>query len=511
MKIFSVALNLHDHNTYDGIFHNQRERHTRFKRNVPYSDNNTLDLNDFTLNDAFYKEYFKKQKNIILAFSYTNGGIQKCKEILFDTVLKGHDDILKFKPKKLFDYYLKDDVYYIDHHQAHATYAFINSNFEESDILAIDGKGSNFRCIFIGKDQSIIDLSNKLSLGLLWDKMSNLTGFGAMGGGKLMGLVGYGKYSDYYYNIFEQLIEEENSKKENSNYSSGKINVDIKKYGREDLAHTLQKFTIDKIKRYVYPLKTCDNICLSGGVAYNGYMNEEFTNHYSNVYVPPAIGDEGQSIGVYQHADYVLNNNKHYSNVFAGKEHYINTHIFEGFKYRLSNIDEISKEVALAISQGKIVGWYQGKSESGNRALGNRSILADPRDKNIKDRINKNIKKREDFRPFAPAVLEEYYKEYFDTNSPSPYMSRICKVKSKKIPGVTHVDNTARIQTVNKESNEKFYKVIEEFYKITAIPVLLNTSFNCREPIVETPLEALRTFHTTELDLIVINDYIVFK
>jgi carbamoyltransferase len=518
MKIFSVALNLHDHSTYDGVFHNQRERYTRFKRNVPYFDSHEHNLesfnsnvNDFKLNDDFYKEYFKKQKDTILSFSYTNGGIQQSKKILFDTVLKGHEEVLTFKPKKLFDYYLKDDIYYIDHHQSHATYAFINSSFEQSDILAIDGKGSNFRCIFVDKDENIIDLSDKLSLGLIWDKMSNLTGFGAMGGGKLMGLVGYGKHSDYYYDIFESLIEEENTKKENSNYVSSKINVDIKKYGREDLAYTLQKFTIDKIKKYVYPLKSCDNICLSGGVAYNGYMNEEFTKHYENVYVPPAVGDEGQSIGVYQHADYVLNNHKHYSNVFSGKDHKVDPKIFEGSNYKLSNIEEICKEVALAISQGKIVGWYQDKSESGNRALGNRSILADPRDKNIKDKINRTIKKREDFRPFAPSVLEGYYREYFDTIDPSPYMSRICKVKSDKIPGVTHVDNTARIQTVNKDFNKKFYKVIEEFFKITNIPMLLNTSFNCKEPIVETPTDAFKTFNETKLDILVINDYIIFK
>ena len=118
---------------------------------------------------------------------------------------------------------------------------------------------------------------------------------------------------------------------------------------------------------------------------------------------------------------------------------------------------------------------------------------------------------REDFRPFAPAVLEEHYKEYFDTRLPSPYMSRICKVKSDKVPGITHVDNTARIQTVNKEFNEKFYNIINEFYKITGIPMLLNTSFNCREPIVESPKHAINTFKRTELDILVINDKVIIK
>ena len=138
-------------------------------------------------------------------------------------------------------------------------------------------------------------------------------------------------------------------------------------------------------------------------------------------------------------------------------------------------------------------------------------IRDSPRRKDIKDVINDTIKDREDFRPFAPAVLEEHYKEYFDTNSPSPYMSRICKVKSDKVPGITHRDNTARIQTVNKQFNEKFYNLINEFYKITGIPMLLNTSFNCHEPIVESPEDAIRTFKKTELDILVINNWIIRK
>jgi carbamoyltransferase len=241
-------------------------------------------------------------------------------------------------------------------------------------------------------------------------------------------------------------------------------------------------------------------LCIAGGVAYNGYMNEEFTKHYENVFVPPAVGDEGQAIGTYQHADYTLNNNIHKSETFAGKE------------YEYNEGEEVNyKEVAQAIADGKIVGWFQGKSESGNRALGNRSILADPRNPDIKDIINHTIKMREDFRPFAPAVLEEHYKEYFDTRLPSPYMSRICKVKSNKVPGITHVDGTARIQTVNKNFNKKFYNIINEFYKITGIPMLLNTSFNCQEPIVETPEQAIRTFKKTALDMLIINNYIIRK
>ena len=326
--------------------------------------------------------------------------------------------------------------------------------------------------------------------------MSNLTGFGTLGASKLMGKVGYGKYSEYYYQIFETILEGPITEKKQKHFKY----IDIETHGIDDLAYTLQKFTIDKIKQYVYPLKTCNNLCVAGGVAYNGYMNEEFLNHYENVYVPPAVGDEGQAIGTYQHCTYTQNSLIHRSETFAGK------------KYKYEGTEKADyKEVAQAIADGSIVGWFQDRSESGNRALGNRSILADPRNPNIKSIINGTIKMREDFRPFAPAVLEEHYQEYFDTRLPSPHMSRICKVKSDKVPGITHIDNTARIQTVNEDFNPKFYKIINEFYKITGIPMLLNTSFNCQEPIVENPDHAIKTFKKTDLDLLVINDWIIRK
>ena len=493
-KIFAVALNLHDHNTYDGVYHNQRERHTRFKHNLPYHvdayahQSDILNTGDYRLNNEFVKEYWKKTDDI-LAFTWTQGGIRMMRDQI-DKVF------LEFKPKKLFDFMMMDNIYYCDHHQSHATYALINSGYEKSDILAIDGIGAMYRCIFVDKDENIIDLSKELPIGWLWNTMSKLTGFGSLGASKLMGLVGYGSFSQYYYDVFETIVSGDIREK---NYDVHKL-INIEKYGLEPLAYTLQQFTLDKIKEHVYPLKSCDNLCIAGGVAYNGYMNEEFTKHYKNVFIPPAVGDEGQAIGVYQHANINVNNYIHKSETFAGKE----------YEYKGEEKADY-KEIAQAIADGKIVGWFQGKSESGNRALGNRSILADPRNPRIKSIINDTIKMREDFRPFAPAVLEEHYSKYFDTNSPSPYMSRICKVKTTRVPGVTHVDETARIQTVNREFNEKFYNIINEFYKITGIPMLLNTSFNCQEPIVETPEHALRTFKKTALDLLVINDWIIRK
>lgn len=495
MKIFSVALSPHDHNTYDGTFHNQMERYTRRKHNIPWhvdayphhSDSEKMNKDDNSAGVEFYDEYFKPEDHEILAFTTTIGGL---KQIPHNTINK---EFLEFKPTNLWDYKQIDNVYYIDHHQSHATYAYLTSGFKESDILAIDGRGLKFNCIFIDKNGNITDLSDKMSIGILWNYFARVLDMGFLGAGKLMGLAGYGQYQYKVHNIIDYYS--------NNNFDFPPNHLDIlRQQNPEDIAYTLQYATQDLIYEHVYPLKSCDNLCVAGGVAYNGYMNEEFTKHYDRVHVPPAPGDEGQSLGTYMHADYILNNNLHIPSTYGGKEYEFET----GAPLDL-------KEIAQEIANGKIVGWFQGKSESGNRALGNRSILADPRNPNIKNIINHTIKMREDFRPFAPSVLEDYYQEYFDTSQPSPYMSRIMPVKSDKIPGVTHVDGTARIQTVTREQNEKYYDLITEFYKITGIPMVVNTSFNCQEPIVETPDEAVRTFNRTAMDILVINDRVLRK
>jgi carbamoyltransferase len=317
--------------------------------------------------------------------------------------------------------------------------------------------------------------------------------------------VGFGQYNDEVYAMIHQYLENPNHKLPNNARDI------LRRVSKKDVAFTLQYVTIELVKKFVYPLKTSDNLCIAGGVAYNGYMNEAFTKHYVNVHVPPAAGDEGQAIGTYMHADYVLNDIVHVPTVYSGGEYEVDAAIFEGLSYQQKPMEEIYVEVAKAIADGGIVGWFQGKSESGNRALGNRSILADPRNPDIKNIINSVVKMREDFRPFAPSVLDEHYKDYFDTNQPSPFMSRIMPVISDKIPGVTHVDGTARIQTVTKEFNNHYYSLINEFYKLTDIPMLLNTSFNCQEPIVETPQDAVNTFKKCGLDLLVIKDFVVKK
>ena len=467
MKIFSVALGPHDHNVYDGVFHNQIERYSRIKHN-------------FDGTAKFYDEYFKPDDHEVLAFTVTIGGMESIPHH------KIKQEFLDWKPKHLWDYKMIGNQYYIDHHQSHAAYALLDSAYHTSDVLAIDGRGWNYNCIFVDKTGNITDLSDKMNIGILWNYFSKRLGFGDLGASKLMGLSAYGKY-----NIAIHLAIE------NENYD---YLLNAKK---EDIAATLQHHTIELIKRHVFPLKSCDNICIAGGVAYNGYMNEEFTKHYNSVYVPPAPGDEGQSIGTYMHAQKMLNCRIHIPSKYSGKE-------YEFVGDKKVNLEALAWE----LQAGKIVGWFQGKSESGHRALGNRSILASPCNPNIKDIINKTIKMREDFRPFAPVVLQDHAHLYFDITQPSPYMSRIVKAKEsakESIPGVIHIDGTSRIQTVNEQENPKLYKLLQQVYQATGHPILLNTSFNCREPIVETPEQAINTFNKTALDILVINEYYMSK
>ena len=488
MKIFSVALGPHDHNTYDGVFHNQIERYSRKKHNIPWhadsyphhSEAERMNSEDKKYTRKFYDDYFKPDDHEVLAFTVTVGGIESIPHHQIK------QEFLKWKPKHLWDYKMIGNQYYIDHHQSHAAYALLDSAYNISDVLAIDGRGWNYNCIFVDKDGNITDLSDKMNIGILWNYFSKKLGFGNLGASKLMGLSAYGEYDISIHLAIEN---------ENFDYA-----LNAKK---EDVAATLQYHTIDLIRRHVFPLKSCDNICIAGGVAYNGYMNEEFTKHYKSVYVPPAPGDEGQSLGTYMHAEKMLNHKIHFPSKYSGKEY-----DFTGDKKL--NIESLAWE----LQAGKIVGWFQGKSESGHRALGNRSILANPSNPNIKDIINNTIKMREDFRPFAPVVLEDKAHLYFDITQSSPYMSRIVKAKDsakESIPGVIHIDGTSRIQTVNEKENLKLYELLLHVYQATGHPILLNTSFNCKEPIVETPEQAINTFNKTALDILVINEYYMSK
>jgi carbamoyltransferase len=527
MKLIGSALTSHDQTWYDGKIHWVAERYSRVKGNRigTRADPTPRDLKSCHPNDygmmLHYENVITPQWNEydVMAMSIPrNNAFFR----FWSDLIPHKEALLDYNPKTLFEHYYKDNLFYADHHQAHAAYSYIQSGFDECDVFAIDGGGNRFTSFIADKDQNVTNLSNTFNLGRTWIATTSIVGklmdrriWLDHEVGKVMGLAAFGKVDQQLYPVLDEISRDGGSNKFLPMHESEILSFCNKKQipGR-DLAATMQQLTYDRIMDLIKEHKTSDSVALSGGVAYNGYMNEMISKIYKNVYIPPALGDEGQSLGMYMMADYVLNNNTHIPPVYAGVEHEIKEEIFGDMNYERMNMDDIYPFIAKEIANGAIVGWYQGRSESGNRALGNRSILADPRNPEIKNIINRDIKKREDFRPFAPSVLIEDYQEYFDTNQPSPYMSRIMPVKEEKksvVPGIVHVDGTARIQTVDKSFNEKYWKLISAFKEETGVPMLLNTSFNCQEPIVETPQNAVDTFKRTGLHYLVIEDWVCKK
>jgi carbamoyltransferase len=271
------------------------------------------------------------------------------------------------------------------------------------------------------------------------------------------------------------------------------------------------------------------NLCLGGGVALNGVANYRILKEgpFENLHIPPSPGDGGSAIGCAQYLYYIHHKNNRIielnfakritESVYVGPSYSTDDiKIFldsKNIKYETLDRDSLLKRTAKLISQGNVVGWYQGKMEWGPRALGNRSILADPRRADMKDILNEKIKHRESFRPFAPSILDEYVSEYFDIDRPSPYMLMVAPVKKPdKIPAVTHVDGTGRLHTVSKDANSLYYDLISEFNKLTGIPVVINTSMNVKgEPIVNTPEQAYNMLTKTDMDCIVLGNYLVSR
>jgi len=263
------------------------------------------------------------------------------------------------------------------------------------------------------------------------------------------------------------------------------------------------------------------NLSLAGGCIQNSLANGKIYKNtdYKNVYIPPASYDAGTAIGAaYWVWNIILGNkrdfimdNPYLGPEFSNKE--IETLLIDKkVMYEKLNEIELYKKTANEISNGKIAGWFQGRTEWGPRALGNRSILADPRNKDMKDILNARIKKRESFRPFAPSILEEYTGEWFEHSHPVPFMEKVYLVKPDKrhlIPAVVHEDGTGRLQTVSENLNKRYYNLIKEFYNLTYVPILLNTSFNENEPIVNTPKEALDCFQRTKIDTLVLNNFYI--
>jgi len=459
------------------------------------------------------------------------------------------------------------------HHRSHAASAFFPSPFEEALVVVLDGVGEwSTATISIGNKNNLSmkkELKFPHSLGLLYSSFTFYCGFKVNSGEyKLMGLAPYGEpiyadlikeklvdikedgsfwldqsYFTYCYGLtmvgkqFEKLFGQPIRKPEDENMSQFYM----------DIAASIQKVTEEIVEKIVssaakeYGQK---NLCLAGGVALNCVSNGKIIEKkiFENVWVQPASGDAGCALGVAldvwhshlnQHRECSKQDKMRGSYLgpeFSDKE--IKNSLIEcGAVFDEMSFNEIAAQTAELLSNGNAVGWFQDKMEFGPRSLGNRSILGDPRDPKTQSNLNLKIKFRESFRPFAPSILYEHVKEWFKLDSDSPYMLLVAPVDEKKrtqnnsstnlkdinyarssVPAVTHVDFSARVQTVHKETNPKFHKLISEFYSLTSCPMVVNTSFNVRgEPIVLSPEDAFRCFMGTNLDVLVIGNFILKK
>ena len=451
----------------------------------------------------------------------------------------------------------KGNIIFPEHHMSHAAYAFYTSEFDESAILTIDGVGEWTTASFGIAKNNKIQLTNDIrwphSLGLFYSAFTYFLGFKVNEGEyKLMGLSSYGK-PKYYDLIKENLIDIKNDGSIHLNmkyfaFTYDKVmtnenfaqlfGIPPRKEGQKteqihyDIGASAQKVLEDvmlKMVNHIYLKTKMKNLCMSGGVALNGVANYQILKNgpFDNVHIPPSPGDGGSAVGCAQYLYFVHNNKKRIiennhskliqENVYVGPsyndEDIIKFLDSNNIKYEKFEKQSLLKKTAQLISTGNIVGWYQGKMEWGPRALGNRSILADPRNASMKDILNEKIKHRESFRPFAPSVLEEYASDFFDIDIPSPYMLMVAKVKKPEIiPAVTHVDGTGRLQTVSNDANPLYYDLINEFYKITGVPVIINTSMNVMgEPIVNTPEQAFQMIVKTDMDCLVMGNNLIFS
>ena len=444
---------------------------------------------------------------------------------------------------------------YLNHHECHAAFGFFQSPFSNADILTVDGHGEEETCFIAkGTKQNISKLHSikyPHSLGLLYGTITEFLGFKPDSDEwKVMALASYSDKINKYDNILKKLIKFSNDFFEldlkyfdyylfdkKKNFFNSKLTDILGKPRKKDekiLKHHIQiasasqrlfENSLVKLLKITKKKSGFDNIVLSGGAAMNCVMNGKLDKLklYKDSHISFAPDDSGVSIGAglltyYKKTNKVRKVYEIKANYF-GPEFSTNEikKIISSYKLKYSYKENIEYISAKLLAEGKIIGWFQGKMEFGHRALGNRSILGDPRDYKNKDKINKMIKFRESFRPFAPAVLEEYKNKIFEMpkNRKVYFMERAYKFKKNwysKVPSVVHVDGTGRLQTVNKKNNLRFYNLIKEFHKITNVPIVLNTSFNLNgEPIVMTPYDAIRTFFTSGLDYLIIDNFIISK
>ena len=565
----------------------QEERFSRVKHDARYPKNainfiltsNKLKLNDVDFIVFFEKPFLKFERLLETYLAFAPKGFKSFslsmpiwlreklfqKKFLFDK-LKKHDENFKNINKIKFS----------EHHYSHAASAFFPSPFEEAIILTLDGVGEwATSTLAIGKKNElniIKEIHFPHSLGLLYSAFTYYTGFKVNSGEyKVMGLAPYGKpiYKDLIFDKLVDMKEDGSFKLDMSffNYATG-LTMTNKKFSNlfgqpvrdpkkdkltqfhMNIAASIQAVTeeiVIKLTRSAAKEYNINKLCLAGGVALNCVANGKIIKEkiFENVWVQPAAGDAGGSLGAalaFWHKELKKPRNEFKDQM---KGSYLGPKFndqeiknsLNNLKAKFSKFDskQLVEITAKELSQSKTVGWFQGSMEFGPRALGCRSVLADPRSEKMQKELNLKIKFRESFRPFAPSILREDLSEWFDFDSDSPYMLFVSEVKKNKqiemkenekdlfgieklnikrsiIPAITHVDYSARIQTVHKETNPKYYDLILEFKKITNCPILVNTSFNVRgEPIVCSIEDAFNCFMGTNLDILVIEDFILYK
>jgi len=444
------------------------------------------------------------------------------------------------------------DVLMIEHHLSHAASSFLVSPFKESAILTVDGVGEWSTSTFgkgVGEDIELIrEMRFPDSLGLLYSAITYFLGFKVNSAEyKVMGLAPYGK-PEYVDLIMDNLIDlkDDGSFKINMKYFAYDYGLRMTNKNMEklfklevrkgeskleqvhmDIAASVQKVTeivVLKMCDYLHEKVGGDNLCMAGGVALNCVANGRILREskFKNLFIQPAAGDAGGALGV---AAYIYHSVMKKPRKEPLKSSYLGPSFSDDevkkyletnkVKYHQHSKDALIKKVAKLIEDQAIIGWFQGRMEFGPRSLGNRSIIADAKNKENWQRVNLKIKFRESFRPFAPSVLEDKADEFFDLRGQkSPYMLLVADVNKDKrvVPAVTHVDGSARIQTVSKETNPMFYSLIKELDNLSGVPVIINTSFNVRgEPIVCTPHDAYTCFMRTEMDYLVLGNIILDK
>jgi len=448
----------------------------------------------------------------------------------------------------------------VEHHRSHLASAFYPSPFEEAAILSIDGAG-DFTTTMLARGKGtnievLEDIDFPHSVGVFYTAMTQLLGFPYYGDEyKVMGLAPYGepKYVDllrdvvqlipgglfrlnlsyfqsphkgyvYYSEDFMPLVHSLFNEKMEARFGKVRAKDEELTQYHKDLAASVQRYTeeiIFHVITYLHKITGLTKVCIAGGVAQNRVASGKITRNtpFKEVYIPSAGHDAGISMGSAYWVEHMLAKQTRSESVFNANtgSKFSNEFIKAAcdrlnLSYRELSDAELYPEIVKCLTNGGVVGWFNGRAEFGPRALGGRSIIADPRREDAKEILNVKIKRRESFRPFAPSILKEEVKNWFELDEPVPFMEKVFPIRKEKqleIPAVTHADGSGRLQTVDKAYSKRYHELISVFFKETGVPILLNTSFNENEPIVNAPIEAINCFLRTNMDMLVMENILV--